>query len=300
MSDVERPDPARSLTVIVPAYNEEATLATVLKETADFCAARGFDLVVVNDGSTDGTGRILEGYAGRPNVAVLSHKVNRGYGGAIKTGVAAAKTKYVITMDADGQHDLRDVEALHREILSTGADMIIGSRRGTPGQGYYRAVGKSVIRRIAKVLMPLEIHDLNSGMKIYDREIARRYVRLCPDTMAYGDIVALIFVSQRHLVLERPISVKPRAAGRSTVGFRTAIDTVKEILNMVVLFNPMRVFFPIALFFLIAGVVWGLPLILMGHGVSTGAMLGIVTGLIFLFLGLIAEQLSQIRKQDLP
>lgn len=299
MTDIQGPGPSGSLTLIIPAYNEEAALATVMKETVSFCAAKGFDLVVVNDGSTDGTSRVLEPYASHPNVTVISHKVNRGYGGAVKTGVGAASTKYVITMDADGQHDLRDVEALHREILSTGADMIVGSRRGAPGQGHYRAIGKSLIRRIARVLMPLEIYDLNSGMKIYDREIASRYLKLCPDSMAYSDIIGLVFVSQRHLVVESPISVKPRSAGRSTIGFSTAVDTVKEILNIVVLFNPMRVFFPIALFFLLAGVAWGLPLVLMGRGVSTGAMLGIVTGLIFLFLGLIAEQLSQMRKQDL-
>lgn len=295
----ERDVSANSLTVIIPAYNEEVSLKDVLPSVIDFCGERGIEVIVVNDGSTDGTADVFSKFLDRKNYTVLTHKVNRGYGGAIKTGIAAARTRYVITIDADGQHDLSDVEALHKEITATGADMIVGSRRGARGQSYYRSIGKSLIRRIARVLMPLDIHDLNSGMKIYDREIGSRYVRLCPDSMAFSDIIALVFVSRRHLVLERPISIKPRAAGRSTIGVGTAFDTVKEILNIVVLFNPMRVFFPIAVFFLLAGVAWGLPLVLMGRGVSVGAMLGIVTGLIFLFLGLIAEQLSLMRKDGL-
>ena len=127
----------------------------------------------------------------------------------------------------------------------------------------------------------------------------KKYLSLCPDTMAYSDIIALVFVSQKHLVVETPIKVKPRIGGKSTITASTAIDTLKEIVNVVVLFNPMRIFFPLALLFVLAGVAWGLPIVLLGKGVSVGAMLGIVTGIIFFFLGLIAEQLSLVRKEIL-
>ena len=147
--------------------------------------------------------------------------------------------------------------------------------------------------------MPLQIRDLNSGMKICDAALAKKYLSLCPDTMAYSDIIALVFVSQKHLVVETPIKVKPRIGGKSTITASTAIDTLKEIVNVVVLFNPMRIFFPLALLFVLAGVAWGLPIVLLGKGVSVGAMLGIVTGIIFFFLGLIAEQLSLVRKEIL-
>jgi hypothetical protein len=106
----------------------------------------------------------------------------------------------------------------------------------------------------------------------------------------------MVFISKRHLVLEEPINIKPRTAGESTISTLTAVETVKEILNIVILFNPMRVFFPIAMLSIIAALAWGIPIALRGRGVSTGAMLGFTTGLLFFFLGLIAEQLSQIRK----
>jgi hypothetical protein len=109
-------------------------------------------------------------------------------------------------------------------------------------------------------------------------------------------MIALIFISQRHSVAETPISILARENGKSTISTLTAFETLKEILNIVILFNPMKVFFPISLFALLVSLIWGIPFILRGHGVSVGAMLGVVSAMIFFFIGLLAEQLSMIRK----
>jgi glycosyltransferase involved in cell wall biosynthesis len=285
----------KGLTVIMPAYNEQASLPAFLPEVLACCREKRWKLIIVNDGSSDATRAILEAHGDDEVLTVLHHKVNRGYGGAIKTGIRAAQSEYVITIDADGQHALEDVQRLYDEIVERDADMVVGSRKG-PGAGWYRELGKSLIRFVARRLMPLPIHDINSGMKIYDAALAKRYIALCPDKMAFSDIIGLVFVSQQHLVLECPVRIRERLAGESTISTMTAYETVKEILNMVVLFNPTRVFWPIALVCALAGVVWGVPIILRGRGVSVGAMLSLVTGLIFFFLGLVAEQVSLIRR----
>ncbi len=191
-----------SLSIIVPAYNEEESLKGFLPELLAYCESKNYQLIIVNDGSKDGTQRILESNATNKMLRIIKNKVNKGYGGAIKTGITEAETKYVITIDADGQHSLEDIERLHREIISTDADMVIGNR-GTNSSGFYRNFGKWLIRKMAKMLMPLSITDLNSGMKIYATDLAKKYIKLCPDSMAYSDIIALVFVSQRHLVLGR-------------------------------------------------------------------------------------------------
>src|SRR2546425_1067053 len=108
--------------------------------------------------------------------------------------------------------------------------------------------------------------------------------------------MTLIFISEHQLVKEHPITIRKRLTGESTITAHTALETVLEIFNIITLFNPMRIFLPIALVSFLAGIVWGLPIILQGRGVSIGAMLGITTGIICFFLGLIAEQLSSIRK----
>jgi hypothetical protein len=115
--------------------------------------------------------------------------------------------------------------------------------------------------------------------------------------MAYSDVIALTFISERHLVIEHTVQIREREGGTSTVGTKTAFETILEIVNIVVLFNPMKVFLPLAVFFLLAGLCWGLPIVLAGKGISVGSMLGIFLGVLLFFLGLVAEQISSLRKQ---
>jgi glycosyltransferase involved in cell wall biosynthesis len=292
-----------TLSLVIPAFNEEENLRRTLPEIGAACAAEGWTLIVVDDGSTDGTAAAVAEYiaaAGNrsdgPKIVLLSHKVNRGYGGALKTGLRAAATDYAITLDADGQHEIGEVAKMSAEIVSTGADLVVG-RRSLPGDSLYRRMGKSLLRFTAKRLLPLPVNDLNSGFKIYRTKVVQRYLNLCPDSMAFSDIVVLVFVGDNRLVREIPIRNRKRLGGKSKTGTRTAFETVFEILNIIMLFNPMRIFLPLSLICVVAGLAWGIPIVLMKRGVSVGAMLAITSGLIFFFVGLVAEQLSSLRKQ---
>ena len=284
----------RDLTIVIPAYNDAKALSCFLPELISYCQNNGCKLIIVNDGSADNTKTLLEQHRALPFFTSLLHKVNRGYGGAIKTGISAAQTPYVITIDADGQHRLEDVSALYNAMRETDADMIVGSR-GKHKEDTYRKIGKILIRFIANLLMPIKIQDINSGMKIYRTNLAKQYLQLCPDNMAFSDVITLSFIHHRHLVLAHPITVLPRTSGTSTISTKTAFDTVMELLNIVMLFNPTRIFLPPALFFLLFSAVWGLPFILRDEGVSVGTLLLFLTGVMFFFLGLFAEQLAAIR-----
>jgi glycosyltransferase involved in cell wall biosynthesis len=286
-----------SLTLIIPAYNEEKSLEKFLPTVVSFCKQKGYKLIVVNDGSKDGTAKVLGQYSNESFVKILHNKVNGGYGAAIKKGVRNAETDFVVTLDADGQHNLEDVEKLFQKALETDADMVVGNRGNSSGG--YRSLGKWLIRRIAGILMPMHVTDINSGMKLYNSELAKKYIKICPETMAYSDIILLAFIYKRHLVIEVPITVNPRTEGNSTISTMTAIDTLKEIVNIVVLFNPIRIFFPIGTLFIILAIAWGLPILLNGNGVSVGTMLGIITGIIFYFFGLLAHQVGSFRKESL-
>ncbi|MFM2307764.1 MAG: hypothetical protein RLZZ367_2433 [Bacteroidota bacterium] len=289
-----------TLSIVIPVYNEAQALPLVLPELIAFVNKHDYRLILTNDGSKDSSLQIMrEALANEPNCKVVNHKVNRGYGGAIKSGILEAETDFVITIDADGQHYLEDVNKLFTFLKERDADMVVGSRKGEAEASAIRGLGKSIIRSVAKILMPINIYDINSGMKIYNTAMAKKYIRLCPDSMAYSDVIALVFISQRRLVLEESIRIKVRAAGESTIGARTAFETIMEILNVVILFNPMRVFLPVALFFGLAGTVWEAQFLLTGRGVSIGANLLIVSGIIFFTLGLITEQLSQMRKKTI-
>lgn len=293
------PEKSIGLTIVVPAYNEAASLPQVLPGLCEYCVKHNHQLIIVDDGSTDETAEILEA-ATRDcvNLKVIHNKVNKGYGGAIKAGIQAVETELLITIDADGQHSLNDIESLYQHLLAHDADMVVG-KRDSRHDSPYRRLGKWLIRATARLLMSFNISDLNSGMKVYRSDLARQYIALCPDSMSFSDVITLVFIKQKHLVLETPISITARVSGSSTINTMTAVETIMEILHIVMLFNPSRIFLPLAVAFAGFGLLWGLPFLLRGEGVSSGTLLLMDTGLLFFLMGLLAEQLALIRRRNL-
>ncbi len=283
------------LTVVIPAYNEEETLPKVLDELASFSNDTYCKIIVVNDGSKDKTADILKSI-NHPNFSILSHKLNKGYGGALKTGLAAVRTEFAITIDADGQHLLEDIKKLFKHIKEVDADLVIGSRKGHKDASLLRKTGKFFIRTLANILMAVPVHDINSGMKIYRTELLKTYLYLCPNTMAFSDIITLIFLNNRHLVLETPISINKRAGGKSTIGLEAAYHTMMEIINIVVLFHPMKIFMPIAILVFLLGFTWSTVFYINRSVLTTGGAFLMSSGVIIFLMGLICEQLAQIRK----
>jgi glycosyltransferase involved in cell wall biosynthesis len=290
--------PEIQLTVIIPSYNEVDNLEIFLPALIGHCRENNWKIILVNDGSRDKTREYLENFEDEPALTVIHHKLNKGYGAAIKSGIRACTTEYLITYDADGQHYLEDIDKLRLCLMENDADMVVGSRKGLKSSSHFRGFGKSIIRLIARIMMTVPVHDLNSGMKIYRADLAKKYLYLTTDTMSFSDVITLVFINNRHLVIEEPISIRERNTGESTIGFQTAFQTVMEILHIVILFNPMKIFLPLSLIcFFITGL-WGIPLLLEGRGLSIGSLLGVILGILLFLLGLIAEQLSLIRRNQ--
>jgi len=279
------------LTIVIPVYNEEAALQTFCNELAPLAIAEGARVILVDDGSTDRSYSICQEIAISNGWTVLHHKINRGYGAALSTGFAHVQTSLCVSMDADGQHNPSEIYTMLEALDSNDADLVIGNRGKLHG-GNFRSSGRSIIRFIAKLLMEVPISDLNSGMKLYRTTLVQQYLAYCPDSMAFSDFLTLFFINQRHVVIETSISIRPRLAGTSSIGVHTAVETVYEILNLIMLFNPIKIFLPIACLFIFAGFGWGLPLVIAGRGVSTGAGVSIMMGVLIFLIGLVAEQLS--------
>ncbi|HLP57377.1 MAG TPA: glycosyltransferase family 2 protein [Candidatus Deferrimicrobium sp.] len=290
----------KSLTVVIPVYNEGEALAVILPELLVYAQKKNWKIIIVNDGSEDNTKEILDKYADYAHLKTIHHKLNGGYGRAVKSGIEAVDTEYMTTIDADGQHNFKDIDKLQESIIINDADMVVGAREGIYSTLKFRGGGKWLIRHVAKLLMTIDIYDINSSMKIYQSQLAKQYIHLFPDSMAFSDVITLIFIKNKHYVLETPIEINNRIGGRSTVRTKetnSALQTIMEILNIIVFFNPMKIFLPTALAFIILGLLWGIPMILKGEGVTVGMSLLIIMGIFSFLLGLIAEQLSEIRKK---
>jgi glycosyltransferase involved in cell wall biosynthesis len=246
------------------------------------------EIIVVDDGSSDETASI----ARAAGVRVIRHNKNMGYGASIKTGVRAAQTEYVLTMDADGQHRPEDVQRLWQ--MAKDHDMVVGQRSGLRQSPLWRMPGKWLLWTMANYLSRFTIPDLNSGLRMIRRDVALKYLHLCPSGFSLSTTITMALLSRGYRVAYVPIEVRKRV-GKSSVSIRSGLDTIILILRIASLFDPLRVFIPASLLSGTLGVLWGLPYAMAGHGVSVGAMLAIVTGILLFGLGLLCDQISQLR-----
>lgn len=283
-----------SLTIVVPCYNEEKNIPVFFPQLLAFAQEHNYMVIAVNDGSNDQTEQELSRFSENSELAVLSHKCNRGYGAALKTGLSATATDFAITIDADGQHLLEDVKKCFESIKEKNADLLVGARTNNVSGGY-RTIGKWLIRLFASSLLELPVKDLNSGMKCYRMSESKMYFDLCPDTMAFSDVILLLMVNDRKRVVEIPIKIASRLSGASTIGNKTALITIAEILNLAVLLRPLTTFFRLGLVFMILGLIWSTFTYLKSCTVSSTAGILMIFGLFCFVLGILCEQLSQLR-----
>jgi glycosyltransferase involved in cell wall biosynthesis len=287
------------LTIVSPCYNEAGNLKALLPGWLGFCRAHSFRLILVDDGSTDDTPAFLRSLPSRQKLRVVRHKINRGYGAAIKSGIREVLTPYAATMDADGQHDPREILNLLTGLRSGEADMVIGRRKYGAPRFFFRSLGKGFIRLLVRYLFSRKFSDLNSGMKAFRSDLAKKYIGICPDSMAFSEIFALVFVNHGHLVEEQAVAVGKRRCGSSTIRLRTAFQTVWKIVIIATLFKPAKIFLPLSALLFLAGIGWEIPILLANRGISVGASLLVILAILFMLLGLLAEQLSVMIKSRL-
>jgi len=279
---------AETLTVIIPAFNEAAGIGKVLDELTRECHEFLTAIIVVDDGSRDATAQIARDHG----VIVIQHPSNLGYGASLKSGLRRAETTHVATFDGDGQHQASDLRRLWES--RNAAAMIIGARQQLIHSPLWRMPGKWLLGMIAAYLVKRPIPDLNSGLRLLTRDLAMRYAHLCPRGFSMSTTLTMAVMSRGWPVTFVPIDVRARD-GRSTVTVATGLETLVLLLRIICLFNPLRLFVPAAVAIAVIGIAWGIPYAAAGRGVSVGAMLAIVTATVLFSLGLICDQVSQLR-----
>ena len=211
-------EPFERVLVAIPAYNEQATIADVVRRVRS--SLPEFDLLVINDGSADSTAEILRSLG----VVVATHLCNLGYGRAIQTAIKYAhQLNYdvLITLDADGQHHPEQVYRLYRESREASWDLLIGSRyietRDYSREPIGRRMGMQLFSVVAKLLTGRAIYDTTSGLKVMRRSIFAPLARWHFLDCHAEAIVYLLSLGYR--VGESPISVAERTAGHSMYSF---------------------------------------------------------------------------------
>ncbi len=282
------------LSIVVPAYNEEAAIGHTLEDILRVFPVA--EVIVVDDCSTDRTAEVVLAYA---RVKLVRHRFNRGQGGAIKTGMRAATGCFVAWFDADNEHRTSDLERLYERIRTEHLVAVIG-QRVTPSADLLRGGGKWLIRLVGRGLQVNAGSDLNCGLRVFRRDVIMHYRSLIPDRFSASLITTLILIERRYPVAFEPVQTNPRI-GKSTVKLRDGFAAMIWLLRAIMLFAPIRIFLPFGLVMFVVGGAYSVALLLFtGRGVPVGGMLLIITGLLSIMLGLIADQISQLRLSQLP
>lgn len=278
------------VTVLIPAYNEAECIARTVGDLK--ARGQGYRVLVVDDGSRDDT-------ASRARAAgadVIRHPYNKGYGASLKTGINAAAPGVIVLFDADGQHNADDIPRL--TAMLDGYDMVVGDRGRESGSSPHRLPGKWVLDRVAAILVDQPIPDLNSGFRCFKRETARRFFPLLPNGFSFSTTITLAFLKEGLNVAYLPITARKRDRGRSEVKYlRDGAKTILLIARITALFDPLKIFAPVGLFLAGAGGIYALWGILANMHIPSGAVLSILSGILIVFFGILADQIACIRRQ---
>lgn len=287
------------VSVVIPAYNEQAAVGAEVKNIRRVLQQQGIahEIIVVDDGSQDRT--VDE--ALKAEARVLRHLKNRGYGASLKTGIVAARYDVIAITDADGTYPADQIPVLLEKLKT--ADMAVGARIGSNVNiPLIRKPGKLILGWLAERIAGQKIPDLNSGLRVFRREVATQYFPVLSNKFSFTTTITMALLADDYSVIYHPIDYYARI-GRSKIVPRHFMDFIVLVLRLAMLFQPLKVFIPAALLFGFLGIakvffdiltsslrhpesVWS---VFYTPVLSTSAILLLLTGLQFLLIGMVAD-----------
>jgi glycosyltransferase involved in cell wall biosynthesis len=239
----QNPEPSQAaISVVIPAYNEEAAVGSQIVSIQDVLRSHGIEheIIVVDDGSIDATAvRAIDAGA-----RVLQKPKNQGYGAAIKTGIVAAAHDTIVIIDADGTYPADQIPHLVRKLES--ADMVVGARTGTDVHiPLVRRPAKWFLGLLANLVSGQSIPDLNSGLRTFRRDCVTQYFSILSNKFSFTTTVTLALLADDYRVVYHPINYY-RRLGQSKIAPRNFVDFTILVLRMAMLFQPLKIFVPLA------------------------------------------------------
>ena len=278
------------VTIIVPAYNEAGGIGQVLDTIINCMLGAGveYELIVVDDGSTDGTDALVEA----KGVRIIRHKFTRGYGASLKTGIRQSRYPMVAIIDADGTYP---VDALPRLLACMSEfDMAVGARTGDHVKIQpLRRPAKWFLKKLADYLSGFKIPDLNSGLRIFRRDLAERFFGIFPDGFSFTTTITLAALTNGYRVEFLPITYYKRTGQSSIKPLRDFLGFVLLIIRLIVYFKPLNVFLPVSAVLLLVGFSKAMIDLIHQNYFGVGSAIVILAALQIAFLGLLADLITR-------
>jgi len=275
------------VSVVVPAYNEGASIATLV---SDLRAAGSWrEIIVVDDGSADETAR----RAADAGARVLRHPYNKGNGASVKTGLRNATGEFVLILDGDGQHRPADAPRLVAKLDQY--ELVVGARSQSTQATLARRLGNNALNALASYLTEQRIPDLTSGFRAARREHFLEFLHLLPNGFSTPTTTTLAFMKAGYSVWFEPVDAAARQ-GRSNIRFGPdGMQFVVILLKVITIFSPMRVFLPLCLLSFAIGGAYAVWTIVTQSHVTNSSVLLILLSVIIFLVGLVSEQISSLR-----
>lgn len=275
------------VSIVLPAYNEEKVIQSLIVDIKKIIAripAYRFEIIVIDDASTDQTGEL----ARKSGVKVITHPVNKGSGASRKTGIKAAKGEIILMMDVDGTYSPSDIPKVLAYFPVF--DQVIGLRKKEAGT--YRLIRwftKSVIRGLASYLTETKIPDLNSGMRAFKKETMKQYLWLIPDGFSCVTTMTMSFLANGHRIKWVPINYKPRIGKSKFHPFKDTYKFFLTVIRMTLIYNPLKIFMPVGGLFIFSAVVKGLWTFAVYGEARMLELILLMIGFFLISIGLLAD-----------
>ncbi len=280
--------------ILIPVFNEENVIGKVVINLHNFLKNKlydGYEIIVINDGSTDNTDNILKNIE-LENFKTFTNPYNKGYGSALKLGAQNSKADFLIFYDGDGQHNPKDILKLIKN--KENYDMVIGSRQKYQGP-MWRQPGKKIINVIANYLVNYKIPDLNSGLRLVRKSYFEKFEHLYPNGFSLTTTISLAFIKYGYNLKYIPIEINKRI-GKSTVGISDGFKAITLVLRMIMLFSPLRIFLPLGFIIFIFGIL-SLIIDIFNKNLTDATTLLFLTSIIICSFGLLSDQIAAIRRE---
>lgn len=290
----------KGLSVIIPAFNEKNSIIPTIEQVLKIMdkSKITYELIVVNDGSTDGTKELVESYlksSKNKKLTLCNHSPNKGYGASLKTGIKKAKFDDICITDADQTYPNDQIPVMFRIYNEKELDMIVGKREFKKLPTITKPA-KWFISSLANFLLDYKIPDINSGLRIFKKDISKKYFPIICDGFSFTTTITLAMISNHNAVEYHPIEYFTREGKSKIKPVRDTINFIQLIIRTVLYFNPLKIFLPASLFvFLIAVAFYivGKMNIFFKEMPKDSIIILVVCGIQILAIGLLADLIDK-------
>lgn len=290
--------------IIIPIYNELNAIVNEFNQLIEADFIDDYEVIIIDDGSTDGTAEKLHklyNQTTHKNLIVINHEQNMGYGAALKTGIIKASNEHIVITDADNSYPNERIPDLYETYIKEDLDMVVGARTTKEAAiPLIRRPAKWCLNKLANYLSRTNIPDLNSGLRIFRRDVVLEHMNLICDGFSFTSTLTLIMLCNSYRIKYLPITYHKRTGNSKIHPVKDTINFIYLICSTVMYFRPLRVFLPPGILFLFLSIAIAIYQAVTIANVTTVTLLIFQTGFFLIALALLADLVSKSRPTKPP